>query len=89
MRVYLVNILFFALLLITYYLLAFLSGYASKAGYFREEFNLFLKFFVFHFLLNFYLLYKLRQLKWVPILFSTLLIFLLYLLAALKFWYLK
>ena len=85
MRIYLINVLAFVILLAAYYLLAFLSGYGSKAGYVQEEKELLIKFLLFHLAVNFYVLYRTKHLRAISIIGSVVFIVLLYILAAYKF----
>jgi hypothetical protein len=76
-------ILYFGFLIST-----FLSGYGSSSKHLTEEIWLFIGFFIFHLIINIFLLYRFRQLNWVGISVSMLLIAC-YLVEAWQFGYLS
>jgi len=86
-KLLLLNTLIYLLLLVIFYFSAFLSGYGSNAGFLSHEKRLFVYFFIFHLVLNFFLTYRFRQLNWTGITISTLLIIMLYVVAAWRFEY--
>jgi len=89
LKLFLLNLLLGVLILIAFYLSAFLSGYASNVSYLPQEKKLFIKFAIFHFLVNIFFLYKYKQLNWIGIIGSIGLIVAFYLLLAWQFDYFK
>jgi hypothetical protein len=81
------NVLIGIIILVVFYLSAFLSGYGSNATHLPQEKRLFVEFVFFHFVVNIYLLYRLKQIKATGIIISMSVIILLYLLAAWQFGY--
>jgi len=83
----LLNVAIGVFILIAFYLSAFLSGYGSNNSYLSQERKLFITFLIFHVIISMFLLYKYRQINWMATLTSSLVIMLLYLIAAWKFGY--
>ncbi|MBN8789475.1 MAG: hypothetical protein J0I84_20535 [Terrimonas sp.] len=71
-------------ILVMFYLTAFLSGYGSNGSHISMEKKLFIKFAVFHFVINFYLLYRFKQMNLLGFLISLIIIAVFYLIVA---WY--
>ena len=86
-KLFVLNVLIWLILLVMFYLAAFLSGYGSNSNYLPMEKNLFLKFIVFHFAISLYFLYRFKQLNFIGFIASAVLIAFLYLIAAWQFQY--
>ena len=72
------------MLLLVFYLCAFLSGYGSNNGYLYQEKKLFIIFIVLHLVINLYVLYRYKQINVLGFLASLMTIIFLYGIAA---WY--
>ncbi|HEY2721510.1 MAG TPA: hypothetical protein VGI82_07285 [Chitinophagaceae bacterium] len=88
-KLVLLNVLIGIILLIAFYLSAFLSGYGSNVSHLPEEKRLFIGFVIFHFIVNVFLLYRLKQFNWIGISVSILLIAIFYFVEAWQFEYFK
>jgi len=86
-KLILLNVITGIILLIIFYLSAFLSGYGSNITHLSQEKRLFIKFAIFHCIVNIYLLYKLKQINTISIFLSIIIICCLYLFAAWQFEY--
>ncbi len=86
-KLVLLNVGIAIVLLIAFYFSSFMSGYGSNNSYLPQEKSLFIKFLIFHVIVAMFLLYKYRQITWMAILASMLVIVALYLIAAWQFGY--
>ena len=88
-KLVLLNVLIGIILLIAFYLSAFLSGYGSNVSHLPQEKRLFIWFVISHFIVNVFLLYRLKQFNWIGISVSILLIAIFYFIEAWQFEYFK
>lgn len=86
-KVVVLNILLGIILLVAFYLSAFLSGYGSNIGYLTQEKKLFIKFIALHLIINLFELYRYNQINAIRFLSSLVTIAFLYTIAAWHFEY--
>jgi galactitol-specific phosphotransferase system IIC component len=87
-KLLLLNIFIAIVLYCAFAYIAFMSGYASNGNHLREEERMFIGFVIFHFLINFFLLYRYKKFNWIFIFILTALIAIFYFTEAWQFGYL-
>ncbi len=77
-KILLINVGLFIVLIILYFITGFLAGYGSNNNYEAAAWRLYIGFFIFHLLINFVLLIRMKMVSALYIIFSSVEILILY-----------